>query len=105
MELEYSSFFKKKLLNFLKHFVVAELMSCLTLCDPMDCSMPGPFSSTVSQSLLRFMAVELVMLSHPLPFPSPFAFNLSQHFIHFFILFLAVLGHCCCTWALSSGGE
>ena len=51
------------------------------------------------------MAVELVMLSHPLPFPSPFAFNLSQHFIHFFILFLAVLGHCCCTWALSSGGE
>jgi len=36
---------------------------CPTLCDPMDCSMPGPLSSTVSQSLLKFMPTELAMLS------------------------------------------
>ena len=69
--------------------------SCLTLCNPMDSSMPvhvlhvlhggcqAPLSSTVSQSLLKFMSFESVMLSnhlsHPLPPPSPFAFNLSQH--------------------------
>ena len=37
---------------------------------------------TVSQSLLRFMSNELMMLSnqsHPLPTPSPPAFSLSQH--------------------------
>ena len=57
---------------------VAQL--CLTLCNPMDCSLPGSsvrgifqarvlewgaiaFSATVSQSLLKFMPIELVMLS------------------------------------------
>ena len=45
--------------------------SCLTLCDPMDCSMPG-FSFTITQSLLKLMSVESVMpsnhlvLCHPL---------------------------------------
>ena len=45
--------------------------SCLTHCDPMDCSMPG-FSITNSQSLLKFMSLESVMpsnhliLCHPL---------------------------------------
>ena len=38
---------------------------CLTLCNPMDCSMPGPLSSPVSWSLLKFMSVELVMLTDP----------------------------------------
>ena len=70
---------------------------------PWTAACQAPLSSTVSQSLLKFMAVELVVLSHPLPFPSPFAFSLSQHFIHFFILFLAVLGLYCCTRASSSG--
>ena len=56
--------------------------SCLTLCDLMDCGMPGFQSFTVSQSLLTFMFIELVMLSdhlilcHP---HSPFVFSLSQH--------------------------
>ena len=70
-----------------------------TLWDPMDCSLPG-FSvhrifqarvlewvaiafSDISWSLLKFMSIELVMLSslyhHPLPRPSPLAVNLSQH--------------------------
>ena len=38
--------------------------SCLTLCDPMDCSTPG--SSTISQSLLKFMSIVSVMLSNHL---------------------------------------
>ena len=40
--------------------------SCLTLCDLMDCGMPGFQSFTVSQSLLTFMFIELVMLSDQL---------------------------------------
>ena len=38
----------------------------------------SPLSSTISQSLLKFMAIELVMLSYLLPPPSPFAFTLSK---------------------------
>ena len=45
---------------------------CPTFCNPMDCSMPGFSSVTVSQSLLKFMSIELVetsnhlILCHPL---------------------------------------
>ena len=45
---------------------------CSTLCDPMDCSMPGFLSFTIFQSLLKPMSIELVMpsnhliLCHPL---------------------------------------
>ena len=55
--------------------LVAKL--CLTPWDSMDCQ--APLSSTVSQSLLKFMSIELVMLynhlilCHPLLLlPSPF---------------------------------
>ena len=37
--------------------------SCLTLCNPMDYSMPGSSSSTISWSLHKFMSIQLVMLS------------------------------------------
>jgi hypothetical protein len=40
--------------------------SCLTLCNPMDCSTPGFPSFTISQSLLKFMSIESVMLSNHL---------------------------------------
>ena len=49
--------------------------SCLTLCDPMDCSMPGSLPITNSQNLLKLMSIELVMpsnyliLCHPLLLP------------------------------------
>ena len=53
--------------------------SCLTLCDPTDCSMLGSLSITNSRSLLKLMFIELVMpsnrliLCHPLlPLPSIF---------------------------------
>ena len=50
--------------------------SCLTLCNPMDCQ--APLSCTISQSLLKFMSSESVMLSNhrllrrPLLLPSIF---------------------------------
>ena len=39
---------------------------CLTPCDPMDCSTQVPLSSTISQSLPRFMSSEMVMLPNHL---------------------------------------
>ena len=48
------------------HCCFAVAQSCPTLCDPMACSTPGPPSFTVSQSLFRFMSLELVMPSNRL---------------------------------------
>ena len=56
--------------------------SCLTLGDPVDCSMPG---SSVLHYLPEFAQIHVhwvgdaIQPSHPLPSSSPFAFNLSQH--------------------------
>ena len=42
--------------------------SCLTLCDPMDCSTPGFLSITHPQTLLKLMSIELVMpYNHLIP--------------------------------------
>ena len=55
---------------------------CLTLCMPMDCSMPG---FPVDHQLPEFTQIhvhwgsEAIQPSHPLSFPSSPAFNLSQH--------------------------
>ena len=56
--------------------------SCLTLCDPMDCSTPG----FPVHHLLPELAIThvhwfggAIQPSHSLPSPSPPAFNLSQH--------------------------
>ena len=40
--------------------------SCLTLCDPMDCSRQASLSFTASQSLLKLMFIELMMPSNQL---------------------------------------
>ena len=56
--------------------------SCPTLCDPMDCSMPG---FPVLHCLPEFAQTHIhwvgdaIQPSHPLLSPSPAAFNLSQH--------------------------
>jgi len=44
---------------------------CLSLCNPMDCSPPGFLSSTISQSLLKVMSIELMMPSNHLILLSP----------------------------------
>ena len=55
--------------------------SCPTLCDPMDCSMPGP----VHHQLLELPQTHVhrvsdaIQPSHPVSSPSPPTFNLSQH--------------------------
>ena len=40
--------------------------SCPILCDPMDCSMPGPLSIINSRSMLILMSIESVMPSNHL---------------------------------------
>ena len=55
--------------------------SCPTLCNPMDCSMPG---FPVLHYLLEFAQthvhwVDAIQSFRPLSPPSPFAFNLSDH--------------------------
>ena len=56
--------------------------SCLTLCNPMDCSSPG---FPVHHQLLELTQTHVhwvsdaIQPSHPLSSPSPPAFNLSQH--------------------------
>ena len=58
------------------------IQSCLTLCDPMDCSTSG-FS--VHHQLLELAQIHVhrvhdtIQLSHPLSSPSPLAFSFSQH--------------------------
>ena len=55
---------------------------CPTLCDPVDCSMPG---FLVYHQLLELAQTHVqrvsdaIQPSHPLSSPSPPAFNLSQH--------------------------
>ena len=59
------------MINFLFNLLVSAQL-CLTLCNPMDCSMPGFLSITNSRSLLKLLFIELVMpsnhlnLCHPL---------------------------------------
>ena len=58
---------------------VAQL--CPTLCDPMDCSMPGfPVHHQLSELAQTHVhqVSDAIQPPHPLP-PSSFAFNLSQH--------------------------
>ena len=56
--------------------------SCPTLCDPMDCTTPGP---TVHHQLPEFTQTHVHQVgdafqpSHPLSSPPPPALNLSQH--------------------------
>ena len=67
-------------LHFLPFSSVAQL--CLTLCDPMNRSMPG---LPVHHQLLEFTQTHVLWVSdaiqpsHSLSSPSPLAFNLSQH--------------------------
>ena len=56
--------------------------SCLTLCNPMDCSMPGfpvlHYIPELAQTQVH-QASDAIQPSHPLLFPSPPVFHLSQH--------------------------
>ena len=62
--------------------VTSVTQSCPTICNPMDCSMPG-FSvhhQLPEPAQTHFHRVgDAIQPSHPLSSPSPPAFNLSQH--------------------------
>ena len=56
--------------------------SCLTLCDPMDCSTPGFLAHHQLLELVQthdHQVGDAIQPSHPLSSPSSPAFNLSQH--------------------------
>ena len=65
------------LLCFLLSCCCSVTQSCPTLCDPMDCSMPGFWSIISSRSLLKLMFIELVMPSNHLILCCPFLLPLS----------------------------
>ena len=56
--------------------------SCLILCNPMDCSTPGPCvyhqRPEFTQTHVHWVS-DAIQPSHPLLSPSPPAFSLSQH--------------------------
>ena len=71
--------------------------SCLTLCDPMDCSTPG---LPVHHQLLKFAQTHVhqvgdaIQRFHPLFSPSPPAFTLPQHQgLSQWVRFFAASGH------------
>ena len=105
-----SSFFTKVLanfstlvfnINFLKYFFIygctgsfllhigflwvqfsSAVQSCLTLCNPMDCSMPGfPVHHQLPELAQTHVhrVGDAIQPSHPLLFPSPPVSNLCQH--------------------------
>ena len=57
----------------MRHCCCLVAQSCLSLCDPMDCSMQAYLSITNSRSLLKLISIESVMpsshliLCHPFP--------------------------------------
>ena len=63
-------------------FSCSVAQSCLILCDPVDCSIPGFCVHhqllEVAQTQVRRVS-DVIQPSHPLLSPSPPAFNLSQH--------------------------
>ena len=79
--LRFSVFFFYQFYFFMTCQFSSVAQSCPTLCDPMDCSMPG---SPVHRQLLELAQTHIhwvgdaIQPSHPLSSPSP-AFNLSQH--------------------------
>ena len=52
---------------------VQSLKSCLTLCEPMDCSMQTSLCFLISRSLLKLMSLESVMPSNHLILCHPFS--------------------------------
>ena len=63
--------YEERSLRSLRKVQFSSVQLCLTLCDAMDCSMPGFPSITISQSLLKLMSIKSVMpfshliLCHP----------------------------------------
>ena len=71
-----------QVLNQALHQFSSVAQSRLTLCDPMDCSMPGlPVHHQLPEFTQTYVhrVGDVIQPSHPLSSPSPPALNLSQH--------------------------
>ena len=79
INLEFSLLYS--LFSLVIYFIIAvQSLSCVWIFTiPWTAVQQAPLPFTISQGLLRFMSIELVMPSHPLSSPSPPALNLSQH--------------------------
>ena len=56
--------------------------SCPTLCDPMDCSMPGHPVPSATPGFIQYLVHwvgDVIQQPHPLSSTSPPTFSLSQH--------------------------
>ena len=72
----------KLLFSFYMHQFSSVTQSCLTLCDPMDCSTPGfPVHHQLPELAQTHVhrVSDAIQPSDPLSSPSPPAFSLSQH--------------------------
>ena len=82
VELVYCTFFSFKTREIHSFFQFSSIaQSCLTLCDPMDCSTTGFLVHLQLQELTQthvHRVGDAIQPSHPLSSPSP-AFNFSQH--------------------------
>ena len=62
--------------------MIADVQSCPSLCDPMDCSRPGAtvlhYLPELAQTQVHWVS-GTIQPSHPLLPPSPPVLNLSQH--------------------------
>ena len=69
-------------INFAFHCCCSVAQSCLTLCDPIDCSTLGlpvlHHLPELAQTHVHWVS-DAIQPSHPLLSPSPPAFNLSHH--------------------------
>ena len=68
------------------HLFCSVSRSCLTLCNPMDCSTPGFHVHHLFPELAQIhvhWVGDAIQPFHPLPSPSLLAFNLSQHWCLF----------------------
>ena len=66
----------------LTQFSAVQSLSCVPLCDPMNCSMPGlPVHHQLPESTQTHVhqVGDAIQPSHPLSSPSPPALNLSQN--------------------------
>ena len=65
----------------ISRFVVVQSLSCVQLCNPMECSTPGfpvlHHLPELAQTCVHWFT-DTIQPSHPLSSPSPPAFNLSQ---------------------------
>ena len=71
-----------RMLSLALHMISSVTQSYLTLCDPMDWSMPGfPVHHQLSEftQIHVYLISDAIQPSHPLLSPSPPAWNLSQH--------------------------